>query len=148
MACLITGITPQIARDRGLPENEFAAAIHELMSQPDTCTVGFNNFRFDDEVTRHLFWRNFFDPYAREYANGNSRFDLIDVLRMTSALRPDRHQLGATRRWQTQLSPGRPGRGQWHGHSAGHTMPWQTWKPPWAWRACCAITSLACGTGH
>ena len=89
MACLITGITPQIARDRGLPENEFSHAIHELMSQPDTCTVGFNNFRFDDEVTRYLFWRNFFDPYAREYANGNSRFDLIDVLRMTSALRPE-----------------------------------------------------------
>ncbi len=89
MACLITGITPQIASERGLPENRFAERIHELMSQPDTCSVGFNNFRFDDEVTRHLFWRNFFDPYAREYANGNSRFDLIDVMRMTRALRPE-----------------------------------------------------------
>jgi exodeoxyribonuclease I len=88
MACLITGITPQMALERGVPENKFAERIHELMSQPDTCAVGFNNFRFDDEVTRHLFWRNFFDPYAREYANGNSRFDLIDVLRMTRALRP------------------------------------------------------------
>jgi len=89
MACLITGITPQTARDRGLPENEFAERIHEQMSRPDTCSVGYNNFRFDDEVTRHLFWRNFFDPYAREYANGNSRFDLIDLMRMTRALRPD-----------------------------------------------------------
>lgn len=88
MACLITGITPQMARERGLPENEFAERIHELMSLPDTCSVGYNNFRFDDEVTRHLFWRNFFDPYAREYANGNSRFDLIDVMRMTRAFRP------------------------------------------------------------
>ncbi|QOC23849.1 exodeoxyribonuclease I [Wenzhouxiangella sp. AB-CW3] len=87
-ACLITGITPQMARDRGLPENEFARRIFELMSVPGTCTVGYNNFRFDDEVTRHLFWRNFFDPYVREYANGNSRFDLIDLLRMTRALRP------------------------------------------------------------
>ena len=89
MACLITGITPQLARERGLPENRFAELIHEQMSRPGTCTVGYNNFRFDDEVTRHLFWRNFFDPYAREYANGNSRFDLIDLLRMTAALRPD-----------------------------------------------------------
>lgn len=89
MACLITGITPQLARERGIPENSFAAAINEQMSRPGTCAVGYNNFRFDDEVTRHLFWRNFFDPYAREYANGNSRFDLIDLLRMTAALRPD-----------------------------------------------------------
>jgi exodeoxyribonuclease I len=89
MACLITGITPQMARDRGQPEHQFADRIHDLMSRPGTCSVGFNNFRFDDEVTRHLFWRNFFDPYAREYANGNSRFDLIDVLRMTRALRPE-----------------------------------------------------------
>ncbi len=88
-ACRITGITPQTAARRGLPENEFAARIFELMSVPGTCVVGYNNFRFDDEVTRHLFWRNFFDPYSREYANGNSRFDLIDLLRMTRALRPD-----------------------------------------------------------
>ncbi len=87
-ACLITGITPQTAAGRGLPENEFAARIFELMSVPGTCVVGYNNFRFDDEVTRHLLWRNFFDPYSREYANGNSRFDLIDLLRMTRALRP------------------------------------------------------------
>lgn len=89
MACLITGITPQMARERGLPEHHFAEAIFEQMSRPGSCVVGYNNFRFDDEVTRHLFWRNFFDPYAREYANGNSRFDLIDLLRMTAALRPD-----------------------------------------------------------
>ena len=88
-ACLITGITPQQARDKGVPDNEFAAVIAEMMGQAGTCSVGFNNFRFDDEVTRHLFWRNFFDPYAREYANGNSRFDLIDVARMMRALRPE-----------------------------------------------------------
>ncbi len=88
-ACLITGITPQLAGEQGLPEPAFAAAIHDLMSMPGSCVVGYNNFRFDDEVTRHLFWRNFFDPYAREYANGNSRFDLIDLMRMCRALRPD-----------------------------------------------------------
>ncbi|WP_376695306.1 exodeoxyribonuclease I [Wenzhouxiangella sp. EGI_FJ10305] len=89
MACLITGITPQTARERGLPENEFAARIFELMRQPGTCSVGYNNFRFDDEVTRHLFWRNFIDPYEREWANGNSRFDLIDLMRLARAVRPE-----------------------------------------------------------
>lgn len=89
MACLITGITPQFARERGLPENEFAARIFELMGRPRTCSVGYNNFRFDDEVARHLFWRNFIDPYAREWANGNSRFDLIDLMRLARAVRPD-----------------------------------------------------------
>jgi exodeoxyribonuclease-1 len=88
-ACLITGITPQLARKRGLPEPEFAARIHELMNRPGTCSVGYNNFRFDDEVTRFLFWRNFLDPYGREFRNGNSRFDLIDLLRLTRALRPE-----------------------------------------------------------
>ncbi len=87
-ACMLTGITPQMARNRGLPENEFAAEIAKAMQQPGTCTVGYNNFRFDDEVTRHLFWRNFIDPYAREWTNGNTRFDLIDLARMTRALRP------------------------------------------------------------
>ncbi|MDT8448982.1 MAG: exodeoxyribonuclease I [Wenzhouxiangellaceae bacterium] len=88
-ACLITGITPQLALERGVPEYEFANRVFDLMSTPGTCSVGYNNFRFDDEVSRFLFWRNFIDPYAREFKNGNSRFDLIDVLRLTRALRPD-----------------------------------------------------------
>lgn len=88
-ACMVTGITPQLARERGVPEYEFAERIREQMSFPGTCIVGFNNFRFDDEVTRFLFWRNLIDPYAHEYKNGNSRFDLIDVLRMGCALRPE-----------------------------------------------------------
>ena len=87
-ACLITGITPQLAAERGIPEKDFAAAVFKAMARPGTCSVGYNNFRFDDEFSRHLFWRNFIDPYAREFANGNSRFDLIDLARMTRALRP------------------------------------------------------------
>lgn len=88
-ACVITGITPQTAERLGIPEPEFASRIFELMSEPGTCAVGYNNFRFDDEVSRFMFWRNFIDPYAREFRNGNSRFDLIDLLRMTAALRPE-----------------------------------------------------------
>ena len=87
-ACLITGITPQQARRRGLPEAEFAGRVEALMSAPGTCVLGYNSLRFDDEVTRHLFYRNLIDPYAREWQNGNSRWDLIDVVRAFHALRP------------------------------------------------------------
>jgi len=87
-ACLVTGITPQKAIADGLIETEFMAAIHEEFSQPNTCVVGYNNIRFDDEFTRYGLYRNFFDPYAREWQNGCSRWDIIDMVRMTRALRP------------------------------------------------------------
>ncbi len=88
-AVLITGITPQHARREGLTEAAFAQRIQALMSQPGTCTLGYNSLRFDDEVTRHLFYRNFIDPYAREWQQGNSRWDLIDLVRAVHALRPE-----------------------------------------------------------
>lgn len=87
-ACAITGIGPEAALRDGLPEPDFAAAVQAQMGLPNTCTLGYNSIRFDDEITRHLFWRNFIDPYEREWANGNSRFDLIDLTRATYALRP------------------------------------------------------------
>ena len=88
-ACLITGIAPQQAERAGLGEAEFAAHVHELIAQPGTCTVGYNSLRFDDEFTRQMLYRNFFDPYAREWEHGNSRWDLIDLVRMCHALRPE-----------------------------------------------------------
>ena len=88
-ACLITGITPQQAQENGLPEPEFMAQIHRQLAQPKTCTVGYNSIRFDDEVTRYGLYRNFYDPYQREWQNGNSRWDIIDLLRATRALRPE-----------------------------------------------------------
>ncbi len=88
-ACLITGITPQLALREGLPEAEFIARIHEAFSRPLTCVAGYNNIRFDDEVTRNVLYRNFFDPYAREWQNGNSRWDIIDLVRVAHALRPE-----------------------------------------------------------
>jgi len=51
--------------------------------------VGYNTIRFDDEVTRFLFWRNLIDPYAREWQNDCGRWDLLDVVRLTYALRPE-----------------------------------------------------------
>ncbi|MGJ7491948.1 exodeoxyribonuclease I [Variovorax sp. ZT4R33] len=88
-ACLITGITPQLALERGVPEHQFAAAVEQAFSQPGTIGVGYNTIRFDDEVTRFLFWRNLIDPYAREWQNDCGRWDLLDVVRLTYALRPD-----------------------------------------------------------
>lgn len=88
-AVAITGITPQEAQLRGSNEYQFAQRIAKLMSQPHTTSCGYNSIRFDDEVCRHMFWRNLIDPYGREYKNGNARFDLLDVMRLTSALRPE-----------------------------------------------------------
>ena len=88
-ACLVTGLMPQSALRNGLPENEFIARIHAELSQPGTCGVGYNSLRFDDEVTRYALYRNFYDPYEREWRNGNSRWDIIDMVRLCYAIRPD-----------------------------------------------------------
>ncbi|EOW0284787.1 exodeoxyribonuclease I [Salmonella enterica subsp. enterica serovar Infantis] len=88
-AVLITGITPQEAREKGENEAAFARRIHALFTVPKTCVVGYNNVRFDDEVTRNIFYRNFYDPYAWSWQHDNSRWDLLDVMRACYALRPE-----------------------------------------------------------
>ena len=88
-SCLVTGITPQLAFERGLTEREFAARIEAEMARPGTISVGYNTIRFDDEFTRFMFWRNLIDPYAREWQNQCGRWDLLDVVRMAFALRPE-----------------------------------------------------------
>ncbi|KGS14336.1 MULTISPECIES: exodeoxyribonuclease I [Pseudomonas syringae group] len=88
-ACVITGITPATLAEKGLCEADFMTRVHAELSAPGTCGAGYNTLRFDDEVTRYSFYRNFFDPYAREWQGGNSRWDLIDVVRAAYALRPD-----------------------------------------------------------
>lgn len=89
MACYITGITPQKALAEGVSEDEFIRRILAELSEPGTCGVGYNSVRFDDELARQLLYRNFHDPYEREYKNGNSRWDLIDVVRLCAAVRPE-----------------------------------------------------------
>jgi exodeoxyribonuclease-1 len=87
-AVLLTGIAPQDAERNGLVEAEFTRVVHAELAEPGTCGVGYNSVRFDDQVTRNLLYRNFHDPYAREWENGNSRWDLIDLVRLAHALRP------------------------------------------------------------
>ncbi|WP_458368862.1 exodeoxyribonuclease I [Pseudomonas mandelii] len=88
-ACAITGITPSQLAEHGLSEADFMTRVHAQLAAPGTCGAGYNTLRFDDEMTRYSLYRNFFDPYAREWQGGNSRWDLIDVVRAAYALRPD-----------------------------------------------------------
>lgn len=88
-ACLVSRLTPELVNRKGVSEREFAEVIHTELSRPLTCTAGFNTIRFDDEFIRSLFYRNFYDPYAREHRDGNSRWDIIDLARLCHDLRPD-----------------------------------------------------------
>ena len=88
-ACLITGITPQECAAKGLPEHRFAEQINAALAEAGTIGAGYNSIRFDDEVTRFLLWRNLLDPYAREWQNDCSRWDLLDAMRCAHALRPE-----------------------------------------------------------
>lgn len=88
-ACLITGLTPQVVNKKGKNEHEFIREVLKHMSRPNTCVAGYNSIRFDDEITRNTLFRNFFNPYGREWQNGNSRWDIIDLLRTCYALRPE-----------------------------------------------------------
>lgn len=88
-SCLITHITPQQCLEQGLPEHVFAAQIEKQLATTGTIGVGYNTIRFDDEITRFMFWRNLIDPYAREWQNQCGRWDIMDMVRTTYALRPE-----------------------------------------------------------
>ncbi len=88
-ACLVTGITPQKTLEVGITEPEFISKIDEEFSQPGTCVVGYNNLNFDDEFIRNMYYRNFYDPYLREWSDGNTRWDIIDLVRAAHDLRPE-----------------------------------------------------------
>ncbi len=88
-AVLITGITPQKTLEEGITETEFCKLFAEEIVQPGTCFVGYNSVRFDDEFMRFLLYRNYYDPYAWQWKDNCSRWDLLDVVRMTRALRPE-----------------------------------------------------------
>ncbi len=89
MACLVTGLSPQKVNAEGLDEIEAFARIERRFTAPGTCVAGFNSLRFDDEFIRYGFYRQLIDPYAREWQGGNSRWDIIDLVRAAAALRPE-----------------------------------------------------------
>ena len=88
-ASLVTGITPQLTHYKGISETAALTEINKIFSEPNTCVVGYNSLRFDDEFVRYGLYRNLMDPYAREWKNGNSRWDLLDLVRATGGLRRD-----------------------------------------------------------
>ncbi len=88
-ACLVTRLQPEFVNRNGLAEPDFMRELVQLLGAKGTCSVGYNSIRFDDEVTRHGLFRTFRDPYRHEWHDGNSRWDLLDVVRLTRALRPD-----------------------------------------------------------
>lgn len=88
-AILITGITPQKTQAEGVTEAEFVKQFQETIAVPGTIFVGFNTVRFDDEFMRFVLYRNYWDAYEWQWKDGRGRWDLLDVVRMTRALRPD-----------------------------------------------------------
>ena len=88
-AIFITGITPQKTVQEGYSEAEFLKLLYQQVITPNTVTVGFNSVRFDDEFMRYTFYRNFYDPYEWQWKDGASRWDILDVVRLTRALRPE-----------------------------------------------------------
>ena len=88
-AIMVTKITPQQTLADGISEKEFADFVTEEIFTPNTVAVGYNTVRFDDEFMRALLWRNFYDPYEWEWKDGRSRWDMLDVVRLTRALRPE-----------------------------------------------------------
>ncbi len=88
-AVLLTGITPQMTLSEGISEAAFLKLFHEEIATPDTIFVGYNTIRFDDEFMRFLHYRNYYDAYEWHWADNRGRWDMLDVVRMTRALRPD-----------------------------------------------------------
>ncbi|MBQ1528332.1 exodeoxyribonuclease I [Candidatus Saccharibacteria bacterium] len=88
-AILTTHITPQKTLEDGISERELAKILSEEIFTPDTVILGFNSVRFDDKFIQHLFWRNFYDPYEWQWKDSRSRWDMLDVVRLTRALRPE-----------------------------------------------------------
>src|SRR3990167_3378201 len=88
-AVLITGITPQKTHAEGMTEAEFLKIFSSEVAIADTIFAGFNTIRFDDEFMRFMQYRNFYDPYEWQWQDGRSRWDLLDLVRMTRAIRPE-----------------------------------------------------------
>ncbi len=137
--------SPAAGLAEGISEAEAFDRINEQLSRPGTCALGYNTLRFDDEFVRYGLFRNFHDPYEREWRNGNSRWDLLDMLRLMRAMRPDGIQWplredGATSFKLEHLAEANTCA------RAMRTKRCPTYVPPSAWHACSSSRSRACGS--
>lgn len=88
-ACVLTGITPLTCLTEGEPESLFAKRIYDEFKRPGTIVMGYNNLKFDDEISRYMFWRNLINPYDREYGEGRAKMDMFVVVRALYAFKPE-----------------------------------------------------------
>jgi len=88
-ACRVTQMRPDDIARRGVNEAQFIKQVVNELGKPGTCSIGYNSIRFDDEFTRHTLFRNFHDAYQYEWKDNNTRWDLLDVVRLARALRPE-----------------------------------------------------------
>ena len=72
----------------GFCEYEAARKIHEIVNTPETISLGYNTFGFDDEFLRFTFYRNLFSPYTHQYANGCSRMDILPLTILYRLFKP------------------------------------------------------------
>ena len=86
---MITKILPQDIYKKGINEYYFSREIYKIFVKKDTCIVGFNNLKFDNLITRNIFYRNCLDPYEWCWKNGNSSWDILNVLRAFYIFYPD-----------------------------------------------------------
>lgn len=89
-AILTTGIDVNDLKEKGLNEYDFAREVNKILSQySGLCVTGYNNIRFDNEFIRNLFYRNALNPYMHEYADENSKSDILGLVRLVFAMRPN-----------------------------------------------------------
>ena len=80
-ATLVHGLSPVPLQREGVTEREFAQRINDVFCDSPQIIMGYNTASFDDPFTQHLLYRNFYDPYQWQYADGNKRYDLIVAIR-------------------------------------------------------------------
>ena len=88
-AIIVSDLSPLKNVQTGMTEAQFTKIFNDQIALPKTIFTGFNNVRFDDEFIRYTNYRNFYDAYSWHWQNNSSRWDLLDVVRMTRALRPE-----------------------------------------------------------
>lgn len=91
IAMAITGMTPQIITDPSLPtEYEFSKRMSSLISKwSPSIFAGYNTIAFDEEFLRHSFYHNLHPNIYKTQFDGNSRFDVLNVVAAVSAISPD-----------------------------------------------------------
>ena len=89
-AFAVHGISIQHLLENGMTEFEAAGHIRNwFLSEPNSMLTGFNSLSFDDEQVRNMMYRTMLDPYEHEWRNSNGRMDVLRLVHLVYALRPE-----------------------------------------------------------